>query len=78
MPVGSIKETFEPSKADIEIGEMPKTQSNSQEALRENAEQPGEAGSSLGESPQWPRVSMLLESERPFARFEEFEGRQRV
>lgn len=25
----------------------------------------------------WPPVSMLLESERPFQRFEEFDGRQR-
>ena len=25
----------------------------------------------------WPSVSLLLESERPFARFEEFDGRQR-
>jgi hypothetical protein len=27
---------------------------------------------------QWPPVSMLLESERPFQRFEEFDGRQRT
>jgi hypothetical protein len=26
----------------------------------------------------WPPVSMLLESERPFQRFEEFDGRQRT
>lgn len=26
----------------------------------------------------WPPVSMLLESERPFQRFEEFDGRQRI
>lgn len=40
---------------------------------------PSTSRSANGESRKnWPPVSMLLESERPFQRFEEFDGRQRT
>lgn len=40
---------------------------------------PSASRSANGESRKnWPPVSMLLESERPFQRFEEFDGRQRT
>lgn len=74
---------FGSSEEDVEIGELPATRS--QEGLRDNAqsiaeveeaEQPQQA---LGRSERaaWPPVTMLLDSERPFARFEEFDGRRK-
>jgi len=42
----------------------------------EEAEQQSQLG--MNERAAWPPVSMLLENERPFARFEEFEGRQKA
>lgn len=40
---------------------------------------PSSTTGATGESRKnWPPVSMLLESERPFQRFEEFDGRQRT
>lgn len=38
---------------------------------------PSSAAATEEAKKNWPPVSMLLESERPFQRFEEFDGRQR-
>lgn len=55
--------------------------STAHEEDMEAAELSSAAPSVATQSPQgqknWPPVSMLLESERPFQRFEEFDGRQR-
>lgn len=39
---------------------------------------PSSSGAHGESRKNWPPVSMLLESERPFQRFEEFDGRQRT
>jgi len=65
---------------DVEIGEIPPTRS--EDGLRSSAHSMGsiqEPQQHLVRSERavWPPVTMLLESERPFARFEEFDGRRK-
>jgi hypothetical protein len=62
-------ETINLQQQDIEIGELKAP--GSRVAMKENVATSGDA------TDEWRRVSLLLENERPFARFEEFDGRQR-
>lgn len=68
---------------DVEIGELPTTRS--QEGLRAHAQSIASVADSeqqyqspmRSERAAWPPQTMLLESERPFARFDEFDGRRK-